>query len=145
MHSPLSIIALLAAMGALCFQWGLELAKPAFALEEAIRRGHKRILVLAPKNAALRVWQKEIQKHTGYAFDVCVPRKGSVQDRAWEADAAMFADYGEKPFVLVLNYEAAWRPPVRRNCQGRTTELSHAQCHGPRLALGASLRSRDLR
>ena len=67
----------------------------------------RRILIICPPSVR-SVWRREIPKHCGEAIWAVVLDKGDVARRTQEADAALRE--GE-PTAIVVNYEAAWRPP----------------------------------
>ena len=69
----------------------------------------QRTLVLCPTSVR-RVWRREVPKHTKRDIDLCILDKGSVKRRAKQADQACEVD---RPVVVVANYEAAWREPLR--------------------------------
>lgn len=76
-------------------------------------RGHKRVLICCPKTV-LSVWPKEFAKHAGEReYAIYNSTKGSIEKRA--KDIQEFLKKTEKEgvvAVVVLNYEAAWRPPL---------------------------------
>lgn len=68
-------------------------------------------LILCPKSV-VPVWPSQFAKHwpDGDVVVSC-PQRGTVAKRL-ERAREMMADSGPSPFVLVLNYEAAWRKPM---------------------------------
>jgi len=80
-------------------------------IAEIMRLGYPRVLILCPKKV-VAVWPREFQKHTDADVKVCAPQGSTVFNRALEAGMAYDAAYAShKQFVLVLNYEAAFREP----------------------------------
>jgi SNF2 family DNA or RNA helicase len=71
-----------------------------------------RVLILAPKNAC-RVWPSQFQQHSSRGWDVIFPpERGTVIKRAHYAAQRLANARG--PAVLILNYEAAWRPGMEK-------------------------------
>ncbi len=81
-------------------------------------------LVVCPKSV-VDVWPAEAAKHAQRDDIVVVPLvKGTVKERTREARQAVTrAERDGSPVVLVINYEAAWRPAFKRFALGRTWGL----------------------
>jgi SNF2 family DNA or RNA helicase len=73
------------------------------------------ILVIAPLSVVdVNGWLRQIRIHGTKDYSVFLAKKGSVADRVKKAKKAMETAFVQNayPFVLVINYEAAWRPAM---------------------------------
>ncbi len=75
---------------------------------------HGQVLILCPKSV-IDVWPVQFQRYATVPDDyrVVTLREGSVTQRLTEAKNATMTDPNGSVPVLVLNYEAAWREPMR--------------------------------
>ena len=77
-------------------------------------RKHDQIMIIAPKSV-IAVWPLEFSRYATEKFIICAPRKGTIADKTKFAKAKMEdASKLMRPFVLILNYEAFWRPPINK-------------------------------
>jgi hypothetical protein len=70
----------------------------------------RRVLVVGPLSV-LPVWPLEFAKHGAMAFNITVLDYGDVKKEAKVAAERLKMDV---PTVIVVNYEAAWREPLRK-------------------------------
>lgn len=88
---------------------GMGCGKTAVAVALADNMPAHRTLVLTPTSCR-GVWRGQIPKHSGRDVDAVILDRGSVRKRAEQAGAAWNS---ERPIVVVVNYEAAFREPLR--------------------------------
>jgi SNF2 family DNA or RNA helicase len=86
-------------------------SKVAIALLEY--RSARRVLVLGPRNV-IRVWPKKLGLHALTEWKVIrPPERSSVTKRAsYVYREVEFAERSRAPYVVLINYEAAWRKPM---------------------------------
>jgi SNF2 family DNA or RNA helicase len=90
--------------------------KSKVAIDLAIGRGHKRILILCPLSV-VSVWPREFHKHAGDLVAVTPLDKGSVSDKADAMKRALaLAAAKQQPAAIAVNYEAAWREQFAEAC-----------------------------
>ena len=83
--------------------------KSALCIKLADHWNAQRILILCPTSVRA-VWRREIPRHADRKIRACILDTGSVRKRTAKADAA----YKSKGAVaIVVNYEAAWREPMK--------------------------------
>lgn len=71
-------------------------------------------LVFSPVSVRA-VWRREVAKHIGEGVDVVLPEKGDITRRANEIQEHVErARLTRRPFVVVVNYESAWRPQMAK-------------------------------
>ncbi len=86
--------------------------KSKVAIDLAVNRGHKFILILCPKSV-VSVWPKQFELHAGKEMRVLPLTKGSVKQKQEKASAFWRAAYVDKvPAAVVTNYDSAWRSPL---------------------------------
>lgn len=96
---------------------GMGGGKSRVAVDLVRDEGDKRVLIICPKNV-VGVWPKQFRLYAGESVDVIAPRYGpkggelSLPKRVEEIRAALDAPSDGTPVVVVVNYEAAWRPPL---------------------------------
>jgi SNF2 family DNA or RNA helicase len=81
-------------------------------------RGDQRVLVLCPKNV-IGVWPKQFEMYAPGEYRMVAPTNGpkggelSVAKRVAEIERVL--DSTEpRPIVVVVNYDSAWRPPMKK-------------------------------
>lgn len=88
--------------------------KTRVAVDLAINRGHKRVLVVCPLSV-IQEWPGQFQKYAGKPV-ICAPlgdNCASVKDKVHHAKmAALAADKEGLPLVLITNYDSIWRDPM---------------------------------
>ena len=67
--------------------------------------------LIACPSSVVPVWPREFAKYAAGPYRILALKSGSVAQRAAELRRFMAAP-GEGPRVVVVNYEAAWRPPL---------------------------------
>jgi SNF2 family DNA or RNA helicase len=71
-------------------------------------------LVFSPVSVRA-VWRREVAKHIGEGVDVVLPEKGDIARRGREIQEHVErARLTRRPFVVVVNYESAWRPQMAK-------------------------------
>ena len=82
------------------------------------------VLILCPV-AVLAVWRREFFRHGDAGWDILILDKGSVSHKGQQA--ARFAESRRvigRPFVIVINIEAAWREPLANWLLGQRWDLT---------------------
>lgn len=79
----------------------------------------KRTLVLCPTSVR-DVWRREVALHATRTMDAVVLDRGSIARRTRQAEEAWGLSW---PTMTVLNYEAAWREPMRSWILSRPWDL----------------------
>jgi SNF2 family DNA or RNA helicase len=88
---------------------GMGTGKSKVTVDLVVNRGHMRTLILCPK-AVVNVWPKEFRVHAGKEVEVVPLTKGTVAKKAEQAQKALdLCKALNKPCVIVINYESAWR------------------------------------
>jgi SNF2 family DNA or RNA helicase len=69
-------------------------------------------LVLCPKSAIV-VWPEQFKIHAGRDYRIIAPIKGRIVEKAKHIKNELeLAEHYGQPAVVILNYEAFWRPPL---------------------------------
>lgn len=85
--------------------------KSKVAVDLAVNRGHKRILILSPLSV-VGVWGKQFRTHGGKPVRVVPLLKGTVAKKVEQAKREIrLAELRGEAVAIVINYESAWRPP----------------------------------
>jgi SNF2 family DNA or RNA helicase len=90
--------------------------KTKVSVDLVVNRGHMATVIFCPKSVIM-TWQREFPKHAPEGFEIEVlgldePNK-TVKKKAEMAKAFVELQRARnKPFVLVMNYDAAWREPM---------------------------------
>ncbi len=93
---------------------GMGCGKSLTAIGLITNRPHAKVLIVAPKSVCA-VWPSEFKKHAREEFVLCCPSKGTVQGKTKIiADTHALAVAKNKPFVLIVNYDAFWRDPMAK-------------------------------
>ena len=72
----------------------------------------RRVLIVCPK-AVTEVWPSELSKHTTEPYECWVGGNNkSVKSKAEDLNAAVKYDRRDSKLIVVLNYDATWRPPM---------------------------------
>ncbi len=83
----------------------------------------QRTLIVCPKSV-LAVWPAEFEKHAARPVRMVMLETGTVAKRAAQAELAIkLAKARKEQLVLVVNYEAVWRPPMANMLTGRRWDL----------------------
>lgn len=92
------------------------------AIIVAVETGCRSIVVLCPMSV-VGVWRREFARHAPGAFTVIAP-SGSVKDKAASIqEQTALAEARGRPFVVVVNYESAWRAPLSKLLVDRVWDL----------------------
>jgi SNF2 family DNA or RNA helicase len=120
-HQPLAIEAALSRDGTL-IDGKMGSGKSLIGLGIIVESKAIATLVLCPVSVR-GVWRREIWKHTE-GIDVVLPDKGDVRRRAREIkEHVERARITRQPFVVVVNYESAWRNEMAKVLLGVTWHL----------------------
>ena len=89
--------------------------KTLVSIQDILWHEAKNILILCPK-AVIPVWPNEFRRHApNHPISACVLNKGSGKKKAEQAgEVQRFSQAAKMPFVLVVNYESAWREPLSK-------------------------------
>ena len=91
--------------------------KTKVAIDIAVNRGHKAILIVAPSYVVTNVWEDQIREHMpeGQKYRVLIcgnNRSWSVKQKKRKAEQTLQLAKGNSEMCLiVINYESAWREP----------------------------------
>lgn len=76
-----------------------------------VNRNHRRVLVVCPKSALHDVWERQVSVHAAVPVYLVVLDALSTAKKVAQAKQAIVAA-GNRPVVLVTNYESVWRDPL---------------------------------
>src|SRR5690606_13244254 len=76
-----------------------------------VNRGHRRVLVVCPKSALYDVWERQVPAHSAAPVHLAVLDAPSTAKKMAQAKQAV-AGAGDRPVILVTNYESVWRDPL---------------------------------
>src|SRR5690606_39670364 len=71
----------------------------------------RRVLVVCPKSAQHDVWERQVPVHSAAPVHLAVLDAPSTTKKAAQAKQAI-VDAGDRPVILVTNYESVWRGPL---------------------------------
>lgn len=89
--------------------------KSKVAVDLVVNRDCRRVLIVCPK-AVIDVWPKQFELHAAPEFNqlVITLKKGMLEQKtAQAAEAVARARNDQRPLVVIINYESAWREPFR--------------------------------
>jgi len=76
-----------------------------------VNRNHRRVLVVCPKSALYDVWERQVPAHSAAPVHLAILDAPSTAKKVAQAKQAI-ADAGDRPVILVTNYESVWRDPL---------------------------------
>lgn len=85
---------------------GMGTGKSKVIVDLVVNKEHQSTLILCPVSV-MGVWPREFERHAAKPVHVLVLNKGTVAEKVRKAQ--QFLDRN-KPGVVVINYESAWRP-----------------------------------
>jgi len=85
---------------------GMGTGKSKVVVDLVVNKEHQSVLILCPVSV-MNVWPREFDRHAAKPVHVLVLNKGSVAEKVKRAQ--QFVERN-KPAVVVINYESAWRP-----------------------------------
>lgn len=86
--------------------------KSKVAVDLMCSTGFRKALVLAPKKA-VAVWPREFARHAAIDVDLATPKGATAEKKAESVRFALdLAGARNRPVVIVLNHELAWRPKM---------------------------------
>ena len=90
--------------------WEMGTGKSRCVIDAVVNQNLDPVLIACP-SSVVAVWPSEFRKHAAGPVRVMALRDGSVSQRA-AALRRFMETPGEGPRVVVINYEATWRPPL---------------------------------
>ncbi len=113
-----------------CLAMGMGTGKSMTAIGLITNRPHDMVLIVAPKSV-ISVWPKEFQKHAVEQFHIFAPVKGSVRQKVSNIiKEKQLAEAKCRPFVLIVNYDAYWREPLKKWLSSQMwDQIIYDECH----------------
>jgi SNF2 family DNA or RNA helicase len=113
-----------------CLAMAMGTGKTLTAIGLIKNRPHDMVLIVAPKSV-ISVWPSEFRKHSTETFHIVAPVKGSVRNKVSTIiKEKKLAEAKNRPFVLIVNYEAYWREPMKKWITSQDwDQIIYDECH----------------